>query len=115
VLPAGTHSGLQLRDVGVRGSHYVIRHDIDLDKCEVAVQKFQAELHGSQRRLAESRPAGMVFVGPKGVQLRRHEFRKAWLAALADAKITKEDVHFHETCGTPGMISRPGPVRRSRS
>lgn len=101
------------------------RHDIDLDKGEVAVQKSQAELRGGQRkikrpksaagvrtvaipkiiigelrdhlnRFAESGPAGVVFVGPKGGRLRRHNFRKVWLAALADAKITKEDVHFHD-------------------
>jgi integrase len=47
-------------------------------------------------RFAESGPAGVVFVGSKGGRLRRHNFRKVWLVALADAKITKADVHFHD-------------------
>jgi integrase len=101
------------------------RHDVDLDKVEVTVQKSQAELRGGRRKIkkpksaagvrtvaipkiilgelrehleqfAESGPAGVVFVGPKGGRLRRHNFRKVWLTALADAKITKEDVHFHD-------------------
>jgi integrase len=46
-------------------------------------------------RYSEAGPEGVVFVGPKGGRLRRHNFRKIWPAALADAKIAKTDVHFH--------------------
>lgn len=101
------------------------RGDLDLDQGEVTVRKSQAELRGGRRvikkpksaagvrtvavpkvvlgelrthleRYAEAGPGGVVFIGPKGGRLRRHNFRTLWLAALADAKITKKDVHFHD-------------------
>lgn len=63
----------------------------------VAIPKIiLGELREHVERFAESGQAGVVFVGPKGGRLRRHNFRKVWLAALADAKITKADVHFHD-------------------
>jgi integrase len=42
------------------------------------------------------RSFGYVFVGPLGGRLRRHNFRKVWLDAVADSKIKKTDVHFHD-------------------
>jgi hypothetical protein len=51
---------------------------------------------GAPGAVHESGPVGVVFVGPKGCWLRQHNFRKLWLAALVDAKITKVDVHFHD-------------------
>lgn len=101
------------------------RADLDLDQCEVKVRKSQAELRGGRQmikkpksqagvrtvavpkillgelrahleRYAQAGPDGVLFVGPKGGRLRRHNFRKVWLAALADSKITKKDVHFHD-------------------
>jgi integrase len=101
------------------------RADLDFDQGEVTVRKSQAELRGGRRMIkkpksaagvrtvavpkivlgelrthlekyAESGPDGVVFVGPKRGRLRRHNFRKVWLDALADAKITKEGVHFHD-------------------
>jgi hypothetical protein len=61
-------------------------------------------------RYAEAGPEGVVFVGPMGGRLRRHNFRRVWLAALADSKITKKDVHF-QTFDTPATTLRPGPAR----
>jgi integrase len=101
------------------------RGDLDLDTGDVSVSKSQAELRGGRRMIkgpkseagvrvvsipkvirpevaahlteyvAPDRSA-VVFVGPKGGRLRRHNFRRVWLAALVEAKITKEDVHFHD-------------------
>src|ERR1700754_3570024 len=63
----------------------------------VAVPKIVlGELRTHLNQYAEAGPGGAVFVGPNGGRLRRHNFRKVWLAALADAKIGKEDVHFHD-------------------
>ncbi|SDC79914.1 tyrosine-type recombinase/integrase [Actinokineospora iranica] len=55
-----------------------------------------AELTDHLTQYAESGPDGVIFVGPKGGRLRRHNFRKVWIAALVGAKITKSDVHFHD-------------------
>jgi integrase len=38
----------------------------------------------------------LVFSGPKRGALRRHNFRKIWLDALVEARITRTDVHFHD-------------------
>ena len=57
-------------------------------------------------RYAEVGPRGLVFVGPKGGQLRRQNFRPIWVKACADAGIP--GVHFHDhrhTGGTAAAIT----------
>lgn len=100
------------------------RGDLDLQTGDVSVTKSQADLRGGRRvikgpkseagirivsipkvirpELAEhlkefvgEAPDSVVFVGPQGGRLRRHNLRKLWLAALVAAKI-KKDVHFHD-------------------
>ncbi|HEV2780371.1 MAG TPA: tyrosine-type recombinase/integrase [Actinophytocola sp.] len=101
------------------------RGDLNMRSGEVSVSKSQAELRGGRRvikgpkseagvrevaipkvilpvladhltRYVAAGTDAVVFVGPKGGRLRRHNFRKVWLAALVAAKITKTDVHFHD-------------------
>lgn len=43
---------------------------------------------------AETGEGGRVFIGPKGGMLRRQNFRKIWIAALAKSKV--RPVHFHD-------------------
>lgn len=62
------------------------RSDIDVAGRTVYVRKSQAE----------SDDDGYVFVGPLGGRVRRHNFRKVWLDAVAESKIKKTDVHFHD-------------------
>jgi integrase len=45
---------------------------------------------------AEEGADGLVFVGPLGGRLRRHNFRKLWLRALADAGLGDRGVHFRD-------------------
>jgi integrase len=101
------------------------RRDIDVDARSVSVRKSQAELRNGRRLIkgpksaagirevaipkvvldelkdhlaeyVESGDDGYVFVGPLGGRLRRHNFRKQWLEAIANSKIKKTDVHFHD-------------------
>jgi integrase len=51
-------------------------------------------------RYAEVGPRGLVFVGPKGGQLRRQNFRPIWVKACTDAGIS--GVHFHDLRHTGG-------------
>ncbi len=52
------------------------------------------ELKQHLAKYAEAGEDGRVFVGPKGGKLRRQNFRKIWIKALADAKV--REVHFHD-------------------
>ena len=54
-------------------------------------------------RYAEVGPRGLVFVGPKGGQLRRQNFRPIWVKACADAGIP--GVHFHDLRHTGGTAA----------
>lgn len=110
------------------------RKDIDLDRGELRVQRSQAELkHGRTiikdpkseagkrsvaipevvltdlrdhlDKFAEAGPDGRIFIGPKGGPLRRRNFLRLWRKALADAKIEKEDVHFHDLRHTGNALA----------
>lgn len=101
------------------------RADLDMTTGDVSVSRSQAELRGGRRLIKAPKsaagirvvsipkvirsevtahleeyvgadPGAVVFVGPKGGRLRRHNFRNVWLAALVKAGITKEGVHFHD-------------------
>jgi integrase len=73
-------------------------------------EKSQAELLGGRRKIKKPKSAAsFVFVGPKGDQLRRHDFQKVWLTAPADAKITKADVHFHDLRHTGNDLAARKP------
>jgi integrase len=102
----------------------LVRRDIDLVAGEVRVRHSQAELRGrlhvkapkseAGKRVVAIPPAivrelmrhmdefaqdgaeGLVFVGPLGGRLRRHNFRKLWLRALDDAGLGDRGVHFHD-------------------
>jgi integrase len=54
-------------------------------------------------RYAEPGRRGLVFVGPKGGQLRRQNFRPIWVKACADAGIP--GVHFHDLRHTGGTAA----------
>lgn len=99
------------------------RRDVDLERREIRVLRSQAELRGGSTikgpkseagkrrvaipkaivgelrehvaRYAEPGADGLVFVGPQGGRLRRHNFRRLWVKARKDAKIP-DDVHFHD-------------------
>ena len=53
------------------------------------------ELRQHVEKYAEPGADGLVFVGPQGGRLRRHNFRRLWVKARKDAKIPA-DVHFHD-------------------
>jgi integrase len=99
------------------------RRDVDLTTGDVYVRRSQAELKGrvvikdpkseAGKRIvaipnvilqevrdhvgsnAEPGIDGLVFVGPRGGQLRRRNFRRLWKKATADAKLP-DGVHFHD-------------------
>lgn len=54
------------------------------------------ELAGHVREYGETGDDGAVFVGPLGGRLRRHNFRRVWLRALAEAGLDSRGVHFHD-------------------
>jgi integrase len=55
----------------------------------------------------------LVFHGPKGGVLARHNFRRVWLKALADADIGRENVHFHDLRHTGnGLAAQAGASTR---
>jgi integrase len=99
------------------------RHQIDLDRCEVYVDRSTAELDSGQliehdpkspasvrtvafpgdivpelrdhlERFSDPRPRGLVFIGPKGGQLRRSNFRKFWHQARGAVGLP--ELHFHD-------------------
>jgi integrase len=101
------------------------RRDVDLAAGEVRVRQAQAELRKGQllvkepksaagkrivaipptvlpqlaehlREFAEDGATGLVFIGPLGGRLRRHNFRRLWLRALDDAGLSGAGVHFHD-------------------
>jgi integrase len=103
----------------------LVRRDVDLVAGEVRVRKSQAELRRGRllvklpksdagkrivaipptivpeltrhiTEFAQEHADGLVFVGPLGGRLRRHNFRKLWLRALDDAGLGDRGVHFHD-------------------
>ncbi|UVS76330.1 tyrosine-type recombinase/integrase [Actinokineospora sp. UTMC 2448] len=115
---------------------------VDLVEGEVHVRKSQAELRGGRRlvkgpkskagvrivaipkailddvrahveQFSEPGADGRVFVGPLGGKLSRHNFRKVWVKALAESKIGKTDVHFHDLRHTGNnLAARAGATTR---
>ena len=108
------------------------RADIDLDAGTVTVRRSQAELrngrllikdpksHAGRRtvplpaallpelrwhleRFSGPGPDGVVFVGAEGGTLRRQNFRKIWVKALAHAEVPP--VHFHDLRHTGNMLA----------
>ncbi|MGN5635823.1 tyrosine-type recombinase/integrase [Streptomyces sp. AC154] len=111
------------------------RHDIDLERRTVAVRRALAETrsHGILVKapksaagvrtvafpasLTESLAAhldvyaepgrtGLVFTGARGGQLRRNNFRRLWLRALATTGLG--DVHFHDLRHTGNTLAATG-------
>lgn len=91
--------------MSVSKSHVELRGGRRVTKCSkseagnrvVSIPKvFRPEVAEHLRRYVAPGEDAVVFLGPKGGRLGRHNFRKVWLAALADAKIKKSDVHFHD-------------------
>ncbi len=99
------------------------RNQVDLDLCEVRVDRSTAELddgrlieagpksHAGIRtvafpkdivpelrdhleRFADPDPRGLVFIGPKGGRLRRSNFRKFWHRARGAVGLP--ELHFHD-------------------
>lgn len=56
-----------------------------------------------ERYCADSGADGRVFVGPKGGLLRRQNFRKIWLRAVAGSGVTP--VHFHDLRHTGNTLA----------
>jgi integrase len=64
------------------------------------------ELRAHVEWFAEAGPDGLIFVGPKGGRLRRHNFRKLWLKACKAAGIPEElDLHFHDLRHTGNTLA----------
>ncbi|MBQ0984914.1 tyrosine-type recombinase/integrase [Streptomyces sp. F63] len=111
------------------------RHDVDLERRVVSVRRaaaetrtdgllvkapksaagirtvaFPASLVGElQAHLSEHAQAGrngLVFVGPRGGVLRRNNFRRLWLRALAETGL--RDVHFHDLRHTGNTLAATG-------
>lgn len=108
------------------------RENIDLDACEVRIvetvaepdkggllpetPKSQAgrrtvtfpaelvpELRWHMERFAEPGNRGLVFIGPKGGQLRRGNFLRIWNKARASVGLP--DLHFHDLRHTGGTLA----------
>ena len=108
------------------------RDSIDLDACEIRISETVAqldrgglrpdtpkssagwrtaafpddlvpELQWHLQRFAEAGPRGLVFVGPKGAQLRRTNFRPIWVKACTAAGAP--GVHFHDLRHTGGTLA----------
>jgi integrase len=61
------------------------------------------ELRWHLDRFAEPGERGLVFVGPKGAQLRRSNFRPIWYAARI--KAGAPDLHFHDLRHVGGTLA----------
>jgi integrase len=118
------------------------RRHVDLAASEITVRQSQAELRGGKRLIKDPKsgagvrdvavPAAIldelsdhlamftdpdehspVFTGSKGGTLRRHNFRKVWLQALADAGVNRPDLHFHDLRHTGNdLAARTGASTR---
>ncbi|MEU8983975.1 tyrosine-type recombinase/integrase [Streptomyces sp. NPDC048309] len=55
---------------------------------------------------AEAGRTGIVFFGARGGVLRRNNFRRSWLRALAAAGL--DDVHFHDLRHTGNTLAATG-------
>ncbi|MEV8096050.1 site-specific integrase [Kitasatospora sp. NPDC085879] len=109
------------------------RRDVDLEERLVRVRRNQAELYSGRlldkapKSAAGFRPVafpsqivpdlarhletfsgpgadGHLFLGPRGGQLRRSNFREDWVKAKAKAGVS-EDVHFHDLRHTGNTIA----------
>ncbi|MFE3176873.1 tyrosine-type recombinase/integrase [Amycolatopsis sp. NPDC059090] len=111
------------------------RRDVDFPHAEIRVLAAQSEARGTPRRkgpkseagkrriaiprvivpdfrehiekYAEPGADGLVFVGPQGGRLRRHNFRRLWVKAKRQAKIP-DDVHFHDLRHTGNELAAEG-------
>lgn len=111
------------------------RRDVDLKRREIRVLRSQTEVKGGpklkgpkseagKRRIAiprvivadlrehiekyaERGADGLVFVGPHGGRLRRHNFRRLWVKAKKAAGIP-DDVHFHDLRHTGNEMAAEG-------
>jgi len=73
------------------------------------------ELRAHLEWFAEPGTDGLIFVGPLGGRLRRHNFRKQWIRACHVAGIAADlDVHFHDLRHTGNTLAA-GTVQVSRS
>jgi integrase len=64
------------------------------------------ELRAHVEWFAEPGPDGLIFVGPLGGRLRRHNFRKQWIAACRAAGIPAEmELHFHDLRHTGNTLA----------
>ncbi|MET8291978.1 hypothetical protein ABZV80_43680 [Streptomyces sp. NPDC005132] len=61
---------------------------------------------------AEAGRTGLVFVGARGGVLRRNNFRRIWLRALAAAGLG--DVHFHDLRHTGNTLAATGGAKSPR-
>ncbi|MEU1622685.1 tyrosine-type recombinase/integrase [Streptomyces sp. NPDC005722] len=64
------------------------------------------ELAGHLADYAEPGRTGRIFVGPRGGVLRRNNFRRIWLRAIATAGLG--DVHFHDLRHTGNTLAATG-------
>lgn len=118
-LRLGELAALRRRDVDlVDGWVHVRRGQVELNTGELIVKDPKTE--AGKRRVgiptdllpslrwhldtfAEPGPDGRVFVGPKGGYVRRQNFRRHWLKALAAAGLA--GVHFHDLRHTGNTLA----------
>ncbi|MFF7677461.1 tyrosine-type recombinase/integrase [Actinacidiphila glaucinigra] len=69
-------------------------------------ESLTVELAAHLVEYAEAGRTGRVFVGPRGGVLRRNNFRRIWLRAIATAGLG--DVHFHDLRHTGNTLAATG-------
>jgi integrase len=79
----------------------------DAGKRVVAIpEAVLPELWTHLDRFAEPGPDGLIFVGPHGGRLRRHNFRKQWIKACRAAGIPVNlNPHFHDLRHTGNTLA----------